>query len=223
MGILENLIDLRQKIPAGVKLIAVSKTRPVTDIMQAYRLGHRIFGENKARELELKHSQLPEDIEWHFIGHLQTNKIKYIAPYVTLIHSVDSFNLLQAIHKEALKIDRTIDCLLQFHIATEETKFGFHLEEAKKMLQSDDYHPLKNVRVTGIMGMASFTRDDRQIREEFKALQQYHRVIKTTFFDNNPGFKEISMGMSGDFQIAVEEGSTMVRIGTLLFGERNYP
>ncbi len=223
MGITENLIYLRTLIPVGVKLIAVSKNHSVSDIMQAYVSGHRVFGENKARELELKYNQLPRDIEWHFIGHLQTNKIKYIAPFVTLIHSVDSLNLLQAVNKEALKMNRTIDCLLQFYIATEETKFGFYIDEAMDMLQSDDYHSLRNIRITGIMGMGSFTNDVQRTRDEFKMLRHYHTVIKTTCFNENHEFKHISMGMSGDFQIAIEEGSTMVRIGTLLFGERIYP
>lgn len=221
MGFTENLNELQKVIPEGVKIIAVSKTQPVSAIMHAYHAGHRIFGENKAQELASKYHQLPHDIEWHFIGHLQTNKVKYIAPFIAMVHSIDSFNLLSELNKEAIKSKRTIDCLLQLHIASEETKFGFTMDEVTNMLKSGAHLNFGNIRIAGIMGMGSFTEDFSLIRKEFKTLYHLFTLLKTTFFTENPEFKEISMGMSGDFQIAVEEGSTMVRIGTLLFGERN--
>ncbi|MCK9423277.1 MAG: YggS family pyridoxal phosphate-dependent enzyme [Bacteroidales bacterium] len=221
MDFAENLNELQKMIPAGVKIIAVSKTQPVSTIMHAYQAGQRIFGENKAQELASKYHQLPQDIEWHFIGHLQTNKVKYITPFIAMVHSIDSFNLLYEINKEAVKGNRTIDCLLQLHIASEETKYGFTLDEVTNMLKSGTHLPFDNIRIAGVMGMGSFTEDFTLVRREFKMLYHYFNLLKTTFFANNPEFKEISMGMSGDFQIAVEEGSTMIRIGTLLFGERN--
>ena len=222
MNIKSNLQEIQKQIPPHVKLIAVSKTKPVEDIIEAYHTGQLMFGENKAQELQLKYTQLPKDIQWHFIGHLQTNKIKYIAPFVHLIHSVDSFKLLVEIDKEAKKNDRIIDCLLQFYIATEETKYGFDLDEADLSLGSEIYFTLKNIRVVGVMGMATYTEDEQLIRTEFKQLKMYFDTLKTKYFANNDDFKELSMGMTSDYQIAIQEGSTIVRIGSAIFGERNY-
>ena len=218
----ENLNIVRAEIPSGVTLIAVSKTKPVTDLQEAYDAGQRIFGENKALEMRDKYQQLPEDIEWHFIGHLQTNKIKYIAPFVKLIHSVDSQSLLEAVNKEALKNNRVIDCLLQFHIAQEDTKFGLDMEEAKAMLESECFGNLKNIRIVGVMGMATFTDDAAHVREEFRSLKSIFDTLKENYFKDEVAFKEISMGMSGDYPIAIEEGATMVRVGSSIFGARNY-
>ena len=218
----ENLDIVRATIPLNVTLIAVSKTKPVSDLQQAYDAGQRVFGENKALEMRDKHQELPEDIKWHFIGHLQTNKIKYIAPFVTLIHSIDSASLLEAVNKEAAKKERVIDCMLQFHIAEEETKFGLDLEEAKTLLESDAYKNMKNIRICGVMGMATFTDDVNQIRNEFKSLKNIFNILKENYFQNEDCFKEISMGMSDDYPIAIEEGATMVRVGSKIFGARNY-
>jgi len=222
MNIKSNLQDIQKQIPPHVKLIAVSKTKPIEDILEAYHTGQLMFGENKAQELQLKYTQLSKDIQWHFIGHLQTNKIKYIAPFVHLIHSVDSFKLLVEIDKEAKKNDRIIDCLLQFYIATEETKYGFDMEEAELSLGSEIYSTLKNIRIVGVMGMATYTEDEQLIRTEFKQLKMYFDTLKAKYFANNDSFKELSMGMTSDYHIAIEEGSTMVRIGSAIFGERNY-
>lgn len=218
----ENLNVVRSEIPSGVTLIAVSKTKPVTDLQEAYDAGQRIFGENKALEMRDKYQQLPEDIEWHFIGHLQTNKIKYIASFVKLIHSVDSQSLLEAVNKEALKNNRVIDCLLQFHIAQEDTKFGLDMDEAKAMLESECFGNLKNIRIVGVMGMATFTDDAAYVREEFRSLKNIFDTLKENYFKDEAAFKEISMGMSGDYPIAIEEGATMVRVGSSIFGARNY-
>ena len=218
----ENLNLVRATIPSNVTLIAVSKTKPVSDLQEAYDAGQRIFGENKALEMRDKHQQLPDDIQWHFIGHLQTNKIKYIASFVTLIHSIDSVALLEAVNKEAAKNNRVIDCLLQFHIAQEDTKFGLDIDEAKSMLESDGFKNLKNIRIVGVMGMATFTDDASQIRNEFKALKNTFDFLKVNYFMNDDAFKEISMGMSDDYPIAIEEGATMVRVGSKIFGARNY-
>lgn len=209
-------------LPAGVKLIAVSKKKPAGDIETAYRWGQRAFGENWVQELTEKHLVLPQDIEWHMIGHLQTNKVKYIAPFVTLIHAVDSMKLLSEINKEAFKHQRTIDCLLQFHIAEEETKFGFSGQEAAELLESEAYRQLQNVRITGVMGMATNTGNDKQVRKEFGHLKEIFEHLKQQYFEGYPSFRELSMGMSGDYLIAVEEGSTMVRIGSSIFGDRVY-
>jgi pyridoxal phosphate enzyme (YggS family) len=222
MAIKENLVFIKNKIPANVKLVAVSKTKPVSDILLAYHNGHKVFGENKAQELINKQPQLPSDIEWHFIGHMQSNKVKYIASYVHLIHSVDSLKLLKEINKQALKNNRIIDCLLQFHIATEETKFGLDYEEAAEILNSEFYSMMENISITGVMGMATFTEDETKIRSEFKRLKDIFDKLKSEFFQNNVNFKEISMGMSDDYSIALEEGSTIVRIGSAIFGTRNY-
>lgn len=218
--IAEQILKLKQEIPEDVQLIAVSKTKPVEDIIQAYQAGQRAFGENKVQEMVDKYEALPKDIEWHLIGHLQTNKVKYIAPFVHLIHAVDSLKLLKEINKEAAKNNRTIDCLLQFHIASEETKFGLTFEEATELFESEDFISLQNVRITGVMGMASFTDDEEQVADEFRTLYNYFQIIKSHHFKFNPEFKEISMGMSGDYLLAIEEGSTMVRIGSTIFGGR---
>lgn len=218
----ENLNIVRATVPSNVTLIAVSKTKPVSDLQEAYDAGQRIFGENKALEMRDKHQVLPEDIKWHFIGHLQTNKIKYIAPFVTLIHAIDSLSLLEAVNKEAVKNNRVIDCLLQFHIAQEDTKFGLDIEEAKALLESDSFKDLKNVNIVGVMGMATFTDDAAQVRNEFKNLKNIFDTLKENYFADKDSFKEISMGMSDDYPIAIEEGATMVRVGSKIFGARNY-
>jgi PLP dependent protein len=222
LNIAENLLSLRETLPGNVCLVAVSKMQPVPFLMQAYEAGQRIFGENKAQELILKQSQLPSDIAWHFIGHLQTNKVRYLAPFISLIHSIDSFNILNEVNKEAMKNNRVIDCLLQFHIATEETKFGLDIEEAGKIIEDKVARKLENVRITGVMGMSSFSDDLEMVRMEFRTLHQSFLILKNTYFSSHDGFREISMGMSGDYNIAIEEGSTMVRIGTSIFGKRNY-
>jgi PLP dependent protein len=215
-----NLDKIRQTIPSDVTLIAVSKTKPVSDLMEAYEAGQRHFGENKVQEMCDKQAEMPGDIHWHLIGHLQSNKVKYIAPFVHLIHSVDSLKLLVEINKEAQKNNRVIDCLLQLYIASEETKFGLSFEEARDLLSDEAFHQMRNVRIVGVMGMASFVDDQEQIREEFQSLYNYFLVLKSHFFKFNPDFKEISMGMSGDYQLAIEEGSTMVRVGSSIFGGR---
>lgn len=218
----ENLNIVRATVPSSVTLIAVSKTKPVSDLQEAYDAGQRVFGENKALEMRDKYQVLPDDIQWHFIGHLQTNKIKYIAPFVTLIHSVDSVSLLEAVNKEAVKNNRVIDCLLQFHIAQEDTKFGLDMEEAKVLLESENFKSLKNVNIVGVMGMATFTNDVDQIRNEFKNLKDIFDTLKEGYFKDKDSFSEISMGMSDDYPIAIEEGATMVRVGSKIFGARNY-
>ena len=218
----ENLEKIRKTVPEGVVLVAVSKTKPVEDLQEAYDAGQRVFGENHALEMRDKHEVLPKDIDWHFIGHLQTNKIKYIISYVKLIHSIDTFNLMQAVNKEAVKHNVVVDCLLQFHIAEEETKFGLNMEEAEEMLNSDIFKAMKNVRICGVMGMATNTDNMAQVRKEFKHLKEIFNALKSKYFADCEWFKEISMGMSHDYQIAIEEGSTMVRVGSKIFGERNY-
>jgi pyridoxal phosphate enzyme (YggS family) len=218
----ENLNIVRATVPSDVTLIAVSKTKPISDLQEAYDAGQRVFGENKALEMRDKYQVLPDDIQWHFIGHLQTNKIKYIAPFVTLIHSVDSVSLLEAVNKEAVKNNRVIDCLLQFHIAQEDTKFGLDMEEAKVLLESENFKSLKNVNIVGVMGMATFTNDVDQIRNEFKNLKDIFDTLKEGYFKDKDSFSEISMGMSDDYPIAIEEGATMVRVGSKIFGARNY-
>jgi pyridoxal phosphate enzyme (YggS family) len=217
---IKNYLEFCNRLPENVTLVAVSKTRTKEEVMALYNEGHRHFGENKVQELIAKQELLPNDIQWHLIGHLQTNKVKYIAPFVSLIHSVDSFKVLKTINKEAAKNDRVIDCLLQFFIAEEDTKFGLDLEEANQILGSDEYGQLKNIKIKGVMGMATFTEDYEQVRREFKTLKSIFDALKQEFFTQDIDFKEISMGMSDDYQIAVEEGSTIVRIGSALFGER---
>ena len=218
----ENLETVRATIPANVTLVAVSKTKPVSDLQEAYDAGQRIFGENHALEMRDKHEVLPDDIQWHFIGHLQTNKIKYIIPFVSLIHSIDSQNLLEAVNKEAKKHERVADCLLQFHIANEETKFGLNLEEAEALLNSDAFRQMENVRICGVMGMATFTDDEVEIHKEFRHLKTIFDTLKQKYFAGQPQFKEISMGMSDDYPIAIAEGATLVRVGSRIFGARNY-
>lgn len=222
MSIPEQLEKIKGELPQYVKLIAVSKTHPVNVIMEAYNAGHKIFGENRVQELISKYDVMPKDIEWHLIGHLQTNKVKYIAPFVSLIHSVDSFKLLWVIEKEAQKCNRIIDCLLQVYIASEETKFGLSADELHELLQNPEFEQLQNVRVCGLMGMATFTDNMEQVRMEFRFLKNLFNEVKQTYFKNHPWFKELSMGMSSDYRIAIEEGSTMVRIGSNIFGHRSY-
>lgn len=222
MSITQNLEEITQSLPEGVKLIAVSKTKPVADIEEAWQWGQRAFGENKVQELVGKYEALPKDIEWHMIGHLQTNKVKYVVPFVKLIHGVDSGELLAKIDKEAGKVGRVVDCLLQFHIAEEETKFGLSEEEAEIVLQSNAYQKMRNVRVVGVMGMATYTDDQEQIHKEFRHLKEIFERLKQHYFSGQDCFKELSMGMSEDYRIAVEEGSTIVRIGSSIFGERHY-
>lgn len=222
MSIAENIDHIKSILPEHVRLIAVSKTKPAELILEAYNHGQRAFGENKMQEMSGKYEALPKDIEWHFIGHLQSNKIKYIAPFVHLIHGVDSFKLMKAIDGEAKKAGRVIPILLQFHIAAEETKFGFSIEEATEVLNSEEFKLLKNVQISGVMGMATYTDDENQVRKEFDCLKSYFDTLKRNYFGEMPEFKEISMGMSGDYQLAIEEGSTMIRIGSNIFGERNY-
>ena len=219
MNISENIAKLSGEIPAGVKIVAVSKMMPVEMIMVAYHAGHRIFGENKAQELSSKQPQLPADICWHFIGHLQTNKVKHIAPFIGTIESVDSLKLLKEIDREAFKSHRIIKCLLQFHIATEETKFGLDLQEAEDLLNNPEYKTLKNVMLSGVMGMASFSEDESLVRKEFQHLKSVFNLLKDKYFHEDQRFCEISMGMTGDYRIALEEGSTIIRIGTGIFGK----
>lgn len=211
---------LRRELESkNVTLVAVSKTKPIEDLKELYDAGCKIFGENKVQELVAKHEQLPKDIQWHMIGHLQRNKVKYITPFIYLIHSIDSFKLLKEVNKEAIKSNREIPCLLQIHIAQEETKFGFSLEEVQEMILSTEYKVLNNIKIAGVMGMATNTDNMDQVRKEFKTLYHIFNSLKINFDDS---FKEISMGMSGDYLVAIEEGSTMVRIGSSLFGKRNY-
>lgn len=217
-AIVKNLSELKKQISNEVTLIAVSKTHPVEKIKEAYAFGQRHFGENKVQELTAKQPQLPADINWHLIGHLQTNKVKYIAPFVSLIHSVDSFKLLQEINKQAQKCNRIINCLLQIYIADEETKFGLSFEEATLLLKSEELKQLTNIRVVGLMGMATNTDDDEQIRKEFKTLKRYYDQAVKIY----PSLTILSMGMSSDYMLAIEEGSTMIRVGSKIFGERDY-
>lgn len=222
MDIGKNILELKKQLPETVSLVAVSKTKPNEDILVAYKEGQRIFGENKVQDLTRKYEELPKDIEWHFIGHPQTNKVKYIAPFIGLIHGVDSLKLLKTIDKEAEKNQRRIRCLLQFHIAQESTKFGLDETEADGILSSDEFKDLKHVQVAGVMGMATYTDDRDQIRNEFRMLRNIFTSLKNKYFSNSNTFCEISMGMSDDYPIAIEEGSTMIRVGSKIFGERNY-
>jgi pyridoxal phosphate enzyme (YggS family) len=220
MNIKNNINILRQSLPDTCKLVAVSKTKSIEMILEAYKGGQRVFGENKVQELEDKYEQLPKDIEWHMIGHLQSNKIKYIAPFVTLIHSVDSIKLLEEINKQGLKVKRVIPCLLQVHIAEEETKFGFSADELQEVIKQDQFNQLHHVNVVGLMGMATFTDDQRQIRKEFNSLRILFDHLKTMALPANVTMRELSMGMSGDYKIAIEEGSTLIRVGSAIFGGR---
>ena len=220
MSISDNLIKIRHEIPENVCLVAVSKTKPNSSILEAYQAGHRIFGENKVQELCQKQIDLPDDIQWHFIGHLQTNKVKYIAPFISLIHSVDSMKLLQEIDKEAKKHNRIIHCLLEFHIASEESKFGLNQLEAQTILASPTYLKLKNISIDGVMGMATYTEDLQIIHHEFQNLKHIFDHLKKEHFPDQEHFYIISMGMSDDYQIAIQEGSTMIRVGSSIFGIR---
>ena len=217
MSIKENLSTVLKTIPNSVTLVAVSKTKPLSDIQQVYDEGQRIFGENKVQEMTEKWEKMPKDIEWHMIGHLQRNKVKYMAQFVSLIHGVDSPRLLSEINKQAKKHNRTMSCLLQVHIAEEDTKFGFDEEELIALVNNNDFKEFKNVKLTGLMGMATFTDDMSQVRREFKNLKSLYSKLKNSY----PDFSTLSMGMSGDYKIAIEEGSTMVRIGSSIFGSRN--
>jgi len=218
MTIADKLIEIKKSIPEKATLVAVSKTKPNEDILEAYNAGQRVFGENKVQEMTQKWEDLPKDIEWHMIGHLQRNKVKYMAEFVSLIHGVDSFRLLKEINKQGAKYNRVIPCLLQMHIAEEDTKFGLDFNELNTIIKSDEFNALKNVAVKGVMGMATFTDNKSQVRKEFKALKSIFEELKISL----PNIDILSMGMSGDYHIAIEEGSTMVRIGSSIFGSRNY-
>lgn len=222
MMIAEKLQQVKATLKPGVRLVAVSKFHPAEALQEAYDAGQRIFGESHVQELVAKQEALPKDIEWHFIGHLQTNKVKYIAPFISLIHSVDSVKLLREIDKQAAKAERVVDVLLQVHVAKEETKFGFTPDELLDMLATEEWKTLQHVRLAGLMAMATNTDDTAQIAREFDTVSQLFAVAKERFFATEPAFREISMGMSGDYLIAQEHGSTMVRIGTTIFGQRNY-
>jgi pyridoxal phosphate enzyme (YggS family) len=221
MNIKNNIINLRRVIPASCKIVAVSKTHPVEKIKEAYEAGHRIFGENRVQELTPKFEALPTDIEWHMIGHMQTNKVKYIVPFISLIHSVDRYNLLEEINRQGAKINRKISCLLQVHIAKEENKFGFSEDEILDLINTDAFTRFDYVSIYGLMGMATFTHNMEQVRKEFKGLHLFFDRLKSMALPANVVMDELSMGMSGDYQIALEEGSTMVRIGSAIFGERH--
>lgn len=220
--IAESIREIQKELPQGVRLVAVSKFHPNEAIEEAYHAGQRIFGESKVQEMTAKHESLPQDIEWHFIGHLQTNKVKYIVPYVTLIHSIDSYKLLIEVNKQAAKVNRKIDCLIQLHIALEETKFGFNMNECRELFSSGILKDLKNIRICGLMGMATNTDNTEQIRSEFHLLNNFFQEIKRKWFAEENSFKELSMGMSHDYHEAITEGSTLIRVGSKIFGERIY-
>lgn len=221
MSIKDNLKNIKSTLPKQVTLVAVSKTKPISDVLEAYNAGQRIFGENKIQEMAAKYEALPKDISWHMIGHVQKNKVKYMASFVSLIHGVENLKLLEEINKQALKHDRIIDCLLQIKIASEDSKFGMTPEDTSFLLQSKPFSELKNIRVIGLMGMATFTEDENQIKEEFQLLKHTFDSLKPLeSFNFKPEI--ISMGMSGDYQLAIACGSTMIRVGSSIFGERNY-
>ncbi|SDS69836.1 hypothetical protein SAMN05216490_1634 [Mucilaginibacter mallensis] len=221
MSIADNIISLKKETDSlHVILLAVSKTKPPEDIQQAYDAGQRIFGENQVQELVDKYEKLPQDIQWHLIGHLQSNKVKYIAPFISMIQSVDSLKLLQEINKHALKHDRIIDCLLQIYIADEETKFGLGFDEAIELLRSDDFAELKNIKIRGLMGIATNTDSEKQVKDEYYELKTFYDGIKASFFRKDKTFNVLSMGMSSDYKIAIEQGSNMVRLGSTIFGNR---
>lgn len=222
MTVAENIKRYISILPDNVKLVAVSKTKPNQLILEAYEAGQRIFGENKVQDLCKKQEELPADIKWHFIGHLQRNKVKFLAPFVDTIHAVDSLKLLKEINKHALANNRQIKCLLQFHIAEEESKFGLNFKEAEEILNSEEYSKMENIKICGVMGMATLTENKDQIRKEFKNLKSYFDKIKVAYFADIEYFKEVSMGMSNDYKLAIIEGSTLIRIGTDIFGARNY-
>ncbi|KDN54057.1 YggS family pyridoxal phosphate-dependent enzyme [Flavobacterium seoulense] len=221
MSITSNLLSIKSTLPENVTLVAVSKTKPVADLMEAYNAGQRIFGENKIQEMTEKWEVMPKDIQWHMIGHVQTNKVKFMAPFVSLIHGVDSLKLLQEINKQALKNNRVIDCLLQIYIAKEESKFGLDEKELEDLLNSNEFKEMKNIRILGLMGMATFTDNQEQIKKEFSYLKSIFDKTNQNL-TSNCQLLTLSMGMSGDYQLAIESGSTMVRIGSSIFGNRNY-
>lgn len=218
----ENFTALKREVPEDVTIVAVSKTKPREEIMEVYDTGHRIYGESKAQELTAKYKEMPQDIQWHMIGHLQTNKVKYIAPFVQLIHSADSTKVIKTINKEAHKSNRVINCLIQIHIADEESKYGFNERTAEEMINSEAFKQWKNIHISGVMGMATFTNDTTKIEKEFKRLRKFFEYLKSGYFKNKDSFKEISMGMSNDYRIAIDQGSTMIRVGSNIFGKRNY-
>jgi PLP dependent protein len=220
IDIASNIRSIKQQIPPSVKIVAVSKTKPVNDILTAYNSGNKCFGENRVQELMQKKNLLPDDIEWHLIGHLQSNKVKYLVPFISMIESVDTFRLLKVINTEASQCGRIVDCLLQIHIAEEETKFGFSMDEIQMMISTEDFRNFSSVRICGVMGIATFTEETNVVKKEFRFLASCFNELKSRYFNDVQSFKEISMGMSGDFKIAVEEGSTILRIGSLIFGER---
>jgi len=223
MSIVDHIKQIKQETDRlGIQLVAVSKTKPIEVIQEAYDAGQRVFGENQVQELMEKQAILPKDIQWHLIGHLQSNKVKYIAPFISLIHSVDSLKLLVEINKQALKNNRVIDCLLQIHIADEETKFGLAYDEVIELLRSETFATLQNIRIIGLMGMATNTDKEKLIKEEFYELKTLFNGIKASFFRKADYFKELSMGMSSDYKIAIEQGSTMIRLGSTIFGARAY-
>jgi len=222
MGLESNLRSIQSQIPDHVKLVAVSKFHPKETVELAYQAGQRVFGESRVQEMSNKQQQLPGDIEWHLIGHLQTNKIKPIIPYIHTIHSVDSWKLLNEINKYASKAGRKINCLLEIHIAEEESKYGFTFDSCRELLEKEEWQTLEYVNITGVMGMATYSEDETLVRNEFRSLRKFYEEIKEKYFADMPYFKEISMGMSHDFKIAIEEGSTMIRVGTSIFGEREY-
>lgn len=221
MSIADNIISLKKETDSlHVILLAVSKTKPPEDIQQAYDAGQRIFGENQVQELVDKYEKLPRDIQWHLIGHLQSNKVKYIAPFISMIQSIDSLKLLQEINKHALKNDRVIDCLLQIYIADEETKFGLGFDEAIELLRSEEFAELKNIKIRGLMGIATNTDSEKQVKDEYYELKTFFDGIKVSFFRKDKTFNVLSMGMSSDYKIAIEQGSNMVRLGSTIFGTR---
>lgn len=221
MSIADNIKRLKKEtLPINVKLLAVSKTKPVEDVQEAYDAGQRLFGENMVQELVEKQEHLPKDIQWHLIGHLQSNKVKYIAPFISMIQSVDSLKLLQEIDKHAEKNKRVIDCLLQIYIADEETKFGLGFDEAVELLRSEEFAALKHVRIRGLMGIATNTDNEKQIKDEYYELKTFFDGIKQSFFRKDAAFDTLSMGMSSDYKVAIEQGSTMIRLGSTIFGER---
>jgi pyridoxal phosphate enzyme (YggS family) len=221
MSIADNIKSLKKETePINVTLIAVSKTKPNEQVLEAYNAGQRLFGENMVQELVEKQEHLPKDIQWHLIGHLQSNKVKYIAPFISMIQSVDSIKLLQEIDRHAAKNNRVIDCLLQVYIADEDTKFGLGFDEAIELLRSDEFAGLKHIRIRGLMGLATNTDNEKQIKEEFYELRMFFDGVKQSFFRKEPSFDTLSMGMSSDYKIAIEQGSTMVRLGSTIFGQR---
>ncbi|MDB5121643.1 MAG: alanine racemase domain protein [Sphingobacteriales bacterium] len=222
MSIAANLSAIKGEVERlNVKLIAISKTKPASDILTAYEAGQRVFGENNVQELIEKYEELPKDIEWHLVGHLQSNKVKYIAPFISLIHSVDSLKLLVEINKQALKNNRVIDCLLQVYIADEDTKYGLDFAEAIELLRDPEFQELKNIRIVGVMGIATNTDNQKMIEDEFYELNTFFHGLKQSFFRKDEAFKEISMGMSGDYKLAIDQGSTMIRVGSTIFGTRS--